>query len=341
ATETLPPPPGLELWFSTEVGFDSGTPGGTDKPTLHVSPGDLLSTTGRIVRRNHDLTGRLGIMPIVPDLGLDAATVGPRGRVWFSFEESTPQIWSESLSRWLRHGDLLSEDGAVVATNEQLLARFVRMPPVDDAGLDAVAIAPNRAILFSTEKDFFSERLGVKVGHGDLLSTRGRIVARNARLMAHFHPIQIATNAVITDYGLDAVVLRGNAEIWFSTEIGFLDAHLGWIGDGDLLSTTGRVVARNLKLLSAFAPIQDLGDFGLDACLVGRAAAPGDFDLDGDVDRDDVSRMDADRSGPAMNAVGGDDCDLDDDGDVDQADFGLLQRCLSGSSVPADPDCAE
>ena len=26
--------------------------------------------------------------------------------------------------------------------------------------------------------------------------------------------------------------------------------------------------------------------------------------------------------------------------DVDQEDFGLLQRCLSGSDVPADPDCA-
>jgi hypothetical protein len=32
--------------------------------------------------------------------------------------------------------------------------------------------------------------------------------------------------------------------------------------------------------------------------------------------------------------------DLDHDNDVDQSDFGLLQRCLSGSNVPADPNCA-
>ena len=31
--------------------------------------------------------------------------------------------------------------------------------------------------------------------------------------------------------------------------------------------------------------------------------------------------------------------DLDRDGDVDQDDFGIFQRCVSGSNIPADPDC--
>ena len=31
--------------------------------------------------------------------------------------------------------------------------------------------------------------------------------------------------------------------------------------------------------------------------------------------------------------------DLDTDGDVDQEDFGLLQACLTGMNVPADPGC--
>lgn len=33
--------------------------------------------------------------------------------------------------------------------------------------------------------------------------------------------------------------------------------------------------------------------------------------------------------------------DLDGDGDADQADFGLLQRCLSGPGLPPDPDCGD
>jgi hypothetical protein len=32
--------------------------------------------------------------------------------------------------------------------------------------------------------------------------------------------------------------------------------------------------------------------------------------------------------------------DFNGDGDVDQDDFGILQRCYSGSDVPADPNCA-
>jgi polyisoprenoid-binding protein YceI len=33
--------------------------------------------------------------------------------------------------------------------------------------------------------------------------------------------------------------------------------------------------------------------------------------------------------------------DLDRDGDVDQSDFGVVQRCLSGSGVEAEIHCAE
>ena len=33
--------------------------------------------------------------------------------------------------------------------------------------------------------------------------------------------------------------------------------------------------------------------------------------------------------------------DFDMDDDVDMADFGILQRCLSGENIPADPSCAD
>ena len=71
-------------------------------------------------------------------------------------------------------------------------------------------------------------------------------------------------------------------------------------------------------------------------------AGPADFDGDADVDIDDVARFAACLTGP--NAGGGvgncESMDLDLDGDVDNSDFGLVQRCLSGALIPADPNCA-
>src|SRR5205823_7739126 len=61
--------PVREIWFSTARGFLS-----TNQPgkTNWISGGDLISSRGRVVKRNVDLVGRLGVMPGVPDLGLDA-----------------------------------------------------------------------------------------------------------------------------------------------------------------------------------------------------------------------------------------------------------------------------
>jgi hypothetical protein len=265
-------------------------------------------------------------MPIVPDLGLDAATIGPKRRVAFSFEEQNAQMWSETLGRWLKHGDLLSEDGYVIATNEQLLAEFLRMPPVNDAGLDAVSVASNREILFSTETSFFSQALSQTVGHGDVLSNRGRIVMKNAQLLSQF---QISNSAGPTpgDYGLDAVAVRPMKEFWFSTEVGFFDQRFGWISDGDLLSSRGYVIVRNLDLVSAFAPVEDVNNFGLDVAALPVAASLADFDMDGWVGSADVTLMRDASNGPACLTDQPDLGDLDGDGDSDMNDFGILQRC--------------
>ncbi len=281
----------------------------------------------------------------MPDLGLDAVGRGPRGSIWFSFEEENSPVWSGTLGVWLKGGDLLSDAGFVVRTNEQLLARFVRMPPVTDAGLDAIDIAPNGEFLFSTETDFFSEAIGRLVTHGDLLSNRGRVVRTNGQLLANFHPVDSSAQPALRDYGLDAVVLRPNREIWFSTEEGFQDANLGPISDGDLLSTAGYVVIRNLKLVEPFGPLEDLANFGLDAAtLVARPSYRFDFDLDGDVDLADFSHFTSSFNGPnrppvapALNAVSEFDADLDDDGDTDLVDFAAFALCFNGPNRP--PAC--
>jgi|GEM_PF-2724137 len=339
-----PPPPPVDLWFSTEVGFGAMGIWPPVDALVHVSDGDLLSWRGHIVRTNHQLTARLGIMPVVPDLGLDAVVRGPRGTIWFSFEEREP-IWSETLGTWLKHGDLLSDAGFVVHTNEQLLRRFVGMPPMPDVGLDAVEHAPNGMLLFSTENDFWSEALGRRIGHGDLLSNRGIVVRTNQQLMANYHPTDPWTGTRPPDYGLDAVIVRPNREIWFSTEIGFRDANLGPISDGDLLSDRGYIVIRNLRLVEPFGPVEDVANFGLDAATIVAPPNRCDFDLDGDVDLNDFAHLQLCFNGAnrPLRWMGGEsnqpefDTDMDGDGDVDVNDFTEFQACYNGADRP--PAC--
>lgn len=254
--------PVREIWFSTVSGFTSGYYG--QPPTNHVSAGDLISVSGRIVKRNHELIGRLGIMPIAPDIGLDAVDVLPSGEIALSVEED---IFSETLGP-LQHGDLLSSQGRILHSNQDLLARFVPQPPAPDVGLDAVQVLDHGEVLFSIETNIFSERLGVTLRRGDLLSNTGQVLRTNQQLLVRFHPSNPAK-----DYGLEALYVWPHGEIWFSTEEGFQDQMLGPILPGDLMSDLGHVVFRNLELLNAFAPVEDLADFGLDALFIVTDAA--------------------------------------------------------------------
>jgi hypothetical protein len=83
------------------------------------------------------------------------------------------------------------------------------MPPIPDMGLDALAIAPGYSIddselvddvapperkilVFSTKEGFFSERLGVYISPGDILTTNGRIYRTNRELLRNFNPLSVS-----------------------------------------------------------------------------------------------------------------------------------------------------
>ena len=247
--------PAREIWFSTRTGFTFVR----DQATNRVSPGDLLSSEGRVVKHNSDLSTNLGIMPVVPDLGLDAVDILPGGEIAFSIEQT---VFSE-LRGTLQHGDLLSNKGIILHRNQDLLAAFQPPTAQGDAGLDAVQVLDSGEVLFSIETNVVSEKLHITVHPGDLLSSAGLIVRSNRQLLSLFHPADPTR-----DYGLDAFYLWPHGEIWFSTEDGFVDQLLGTILPGDLLSDSGYRVMSNMELLTAFAPREAVADFGLDALFV-------------------------------------------------------------------------
>lgn len=244
-----------EIWFSTTKALTSTNRPG---PTNVISPGDLISNRGRVVKRNIDLVGRLGVMPIVPDLGLDAVQVTRRSEILFSIPSN---VWSEARGL-IQHGDLLSNRGVIVKRNQDLLAAFGVLTSQPDAGLDAVQVMPDGEILFSIRSNVVMKS-GETLARGDILSDRGWVFRSNRLLLVNFHPA--ITNR---DFGLRAFQLLPTGEIWFSLDEAITDNRLGAIQAGDVLSSLGHRVFSNERLVAAFAPADPSPDYGLDAMFL-------------------------------------------------------------------------
>jgi hypothetical protein len=180
--------PGGEIFFSLNENVSSPTLGA-------LQEGDLLSDRGRIVRTSQQLMAAFGIQPIVPDVGLDAVRVKSSGEILFSIRTN---IFAEGKGLTLRRGDVLSSLGQIVKTNAQLLANFHPTNTSADYGLDALYVWPSGEMWFSTETGFDDTQLG-SISSGDLLSTEGFIVFRNAELVAEFAAPQSVSGFGLSD----------------------------------------------------------------------------------------------------------------------------------------------
>ncbi len=116
------------------------------------------------------------------------------------------------------------------------------------------------------------------------------------------------------------------------------------IGEDDTITlnytTTGLSAGTYVTTVDVHDPEAVVPTVSLDVSLT--IAAPGDFDLDEDVDLDDFAVMQACLSGigipqqdPSCQAAR-----LDVDPDVDTNDLDLFLTCLSGANMPAPLDCA-
>lgn len=254
--------PFREIWFGTRNGM---TPGAVSTTEGRITGADVLADAGRVVVRGTRLQAATGLSSGV---GVDAFDVVPGGSGVVAF--SPDQASKSTTLGWVSEGDVLGSDGRVRHRNPDLLGALGFMPPTPDLGLDAFVQRAPGEFWFSTREAGFSERLGVKIGRGDLLSSRGTVVRTQAQLLARFQPPDRKH-----DHGLDAFFAWPSGEAWFSVEEGFQDAVLGPVMEGDLLSDQGYVVARNLGLVRAFQPLEDLADFGLRSLWVVSDAAAG------------------------------------------------------------------
>lgn len=135
----MPPPPDLgldavfqhasgELWFSVRGSAFSETLGRV------IGPGDLLSDAGRVVRSHAELLARFAPQDPERDYGLDAFFVWPSGEIWFSVEEG----FQDGVVGHVMDGDLLSDQGYVVARNLDLVQPFQPLEDLANFGLDGL-----------------------------------------------------------------------------------------------------------------------------------------------------------------------------------------------------------
>ncbi len=190
-------------------------------------------------------------------LDLNAA---PFREIWFS----TSSNFSAGISNEIvSSGDLLSNKGRRVKANTQLTSPFVLMPPAPDLGLKDFDILPGGEVAFSVEQQAFSEKLGLTLHSGDLLSAQGTILRTNPSLIAAFQPQST------TDAGLGAVQVMSANETWFSVQTNFFSKALNTlITPGDLLSDSGTIIRSNAQLISRFRPAEPSTNAGLKAVYV-------------------------------------------------------------------------
>ena len=257
-----------DLWFVTSHGFTTGKDGTLGRGRRVA--GDVLSMEGHVVAGNGRLTGQLGIMPIVPPLALGALDVQPGGRIMFALRE---RVFSETLGH-LSPGVVLGSDGSVFARVRDLLDRFRPIAwPASEPGVDAVQVLDSGEVLFSTTADVLAS--SGTLGHGDVLSSDGTVRWRFKEILGAFVPSPWV-GTTLEEVGVDAWHAWPHGEAWFSVRKGFHSAVAGSVYPGDVLSTGGWVVYRNLELLEGFEPLEDLADFGLEGLFVltDLAAAP-------------------------------------------------------------------
>lgn len=238
-----------DLWFTTVAEFTAALPGPNP---VRVSRADLLSRDGHVVVKEARFAEAMTLPSGMAAPPIDAVTVVPEGRLRYSVVTEMKTLELGVVDS----GDLMDLGGSRAVPAAQFAHVLSTMPAA--MGLDAIQWREDGTYLFSIRDPVFSDRLGVAVGAGDLLSTDGRLLRRNAELLKAFHVTQRAR-----DYGLDSVHLWPSGEIWFSTSESVPLEGGGLLSDGDLLSDRGRVIFRNLELLERFGPLEDAANFGL------------------------------------------------------------------------------
>jgi hypothetical protein len=266
-------PSGVDVWFSSStpmVSFKNGF--------KYLGPGSVLSTTGQVIATNQQLLAAFQPRFNIPaDRGLDALAIAGTATDKTIVFSTNRTFYSNALHRSISDGDLITNRGEVIATNQQLLAAF--NPKGAHFGLDAAFVESldgpgGPEVLFSTTKSFYSNALAKWITPGDILSNQGQIIKTAAELLSAFSPKDPA--AAIGIDGISVTAVDGNVTYWFSTNKDFYSNSLKrTISQADLLSSDGKIAMTQQELTRSFGFVYPIcGSLTLDAATFSVEGEP-------------------------------------------------------------------
>jgi len=159
----------------------------------NINPGDLLSSRGTILRRNQQLLEAFS--PIFPGPGPKTQGVQMMAgdEVWFTVDTS---FFSGTLHQMISAGDVLSEQGTIVRSNQQLLSRFNPVGLATTIPVTSLFVWANGEIWFGIGEGFTGGN-GQSYEPGDLLSDQGDRVFASSELFSVFSPVPAGTNLTL------------------------------------------------------------------------------------------------------------------------------------------------
>jgi hypothetical protein len=250
-----------EILFSTAHGF---TPADTN--IGYVDNDDIIASSGRVLFKKTNIIETFEFAEPIPSI--DAWDISPKANGEILFSLATDGVSKKIGS--VTHDDILSSTGKRFFEGGILMGRLGLMPPTPHLGIDAFHFNSEDEFLFSIVNSGFSETQGITLNGADLLLSSGSLFLKSDKLLKNF---SMPEN--VNEPNIDGFFLWPNGEIWFSLDSGFEDKNLGWISHGDILSSEGYVVLKNLDLLNHFSPLEDLADFGLRNFWIVSDASPG------------------------------------------------------------------
>lgn len=252
-------PSGVDFWFTSSTPLISFSNG------LHyIPPGSVMSTNGTVIATNQSLLSKFqpagNFFSLFNDKNLNAlAVTGSSRRTTIDFSVAKG-FYSNALHRYITDGDLLNNQGQMVATQQDLLASLAPRNANGNYGLATAYIASDSGanggpeIWYSTQRSWYSNTLKRTITNGDIVSNTGKLIVSFSDLMKDFAP-----RGGTDDLGLDTFfVLLNNkgqpSDYLFSTKKSFYSNALKkWINANDLLDSNGTVAMAQSSLVRNFS----------------------------------------------------------------------------------------
>lgn len=377
--QTVTPPEGSQ-WLQTQV-YSINSFGGVRQNITGVTPGSAYTISGAYYTNSGTSTASVRYnLSGNADRANSTVLVSKTDTNWTTFN-GTITATGTSFMLFLDHVNGSSSNKASAFDNIKITGCGVALsPPMITQQPAAQNICPGATAIFSVAASseaslsYQWQKNGGNLANGghysgtttamltistadnnDVANYRCIVSSTGGNAVSNQAALSLKSATSVTLQPIDKTITAGGTVSFTINATGEGTLNYQWQKNGANLANGGHYAGATTAALTITNA--DSNDAAVYRCVVtagcgsanSNAAAltvlepvPGDFDLDGDVDADDLASFAACATGPEIvqadaNCVK---ARLDGDSDVDMNDFAIFQRCWSGANNLGDPNCA-